>query len=31
MAKKEISEYDTDMFFFITDDNTNLIRNKFNK
>src|SRR5436190_19712392 len=24
MAKKEISEYDTDMFFLITDDNTNL-------
>ena len=24
MAKKEISEYDTDMFFLITDDTTNL-------
>ena len=24
MAKKEISEYDTDMFFHITDDNTNI-------
>ena len=24
MTKKEISEYDTDMFFLITDNNTNL-------
>ena len=30
MAKKEISEYDTDMFFLITDDNTNLTENSIN-